>query len=107
MTSVASYVFLELLPPELFVSPGCGCVAAAFVSMPEAAMDEHHRSPFWEHEVRGAWQSTNMKSISETPGEKTGAKYSFRPGVLSANSRHHPAALRSRRSRNGHEYILS
>jgi hypothetical protein len=35
-----------------------------------------------------------------------GAKRSFRPGVLSANARHHAAALRSGRDAHGIEGIL-
>src|SRR3546814_6408881 len=46
-----------------------------------------------------------MKSISKTPGEKEGAKYPFRPGVLSANARHHAAALRSGRNAHGLEHL--
>src|SRR3546814_18899434 len=47
-----------------------------------------------------------MKSISKTPGEKEGAKYPFRHGVLSANARHHAAALRSARNAHGLEHLL-
>ena len=95
MAPVASDVSLEFLLPELFIGPGSGCVAAAFMSVPEAAVDEHHCSALREYKVGGAGQSPHMKSISKTPGEKKGAKYPFRPGVLSANARHHAAALRS------------
>ena len=96
MAPVASDISLEFLPPEIFIGPGSGCVAAAFMSVPEAAMDEHHCSALREHKVGGAGQPPHMKSISKTPGEKEGAKYPFRPGVLSANARHHAAALRGR-----------
>jgi hypothetical protein len=105
MVPVASDISLEFLPPEIFIGPGSGCVAAAFMSAPEAAMDEHHCSALREHKVGGAGQPPHMKSISKTPGEKKGAKYPFRPGVLSANARHHAAALRSGRNAHGREYL--
>lgn len=105
MAPVASDISLEFLPPEIFIGPGSGCVAAAFMSVPEAAMDEHHCSVLWEYKVGGAGQPPHMKSISKTPGEKKGAKYPFRPGVLSANARHHAAALRSGRNAHGLECL--
>ncbi len=104
MEPVASDISLEFLPPEIFVSPGTGCVATAFMPVPETAMDEHHGPVLRKHKVRGAGQSPHMKSISKTPGEKKGAKYPFRPGVLSANARHHAAALRSGRNAHGLQY---
>lgn len=101
MVPVASDISLEFLSPEVFIGPGSGCVAAAFMSVPEAAMDEHHRSALREHKVGGAGQFTHMKSISKTPGEKKGPKHPFRPGVLSTDARHHAAALRSGRNAHG------
>lgn len=101
VSPVAVDIAQELPLPELFVGPGCGGVAAAFVSMPEAAVDEHHRPVLREHEVRRAGQLSDMKSIAKSPGEKKGAKGPFRPGVLSANARHHAAALRGGRDAHG------
>jgi len=98
---VAVDIAQELPLPELFVGPGCGGVAAAFVSMPKAAVDEHHRPVLRENKVRGARQRSDMKSISEPLGEKKGAKSPFRPSVLSANVRHHAAALRGGRDAHG------
>lgn len=98
---VAIDIAQELLLPELHVGPGRGGVATTFMSMPEAAVNENHRPVLREHEVWGARQLSDMKSISESPGEKKGAKSSFRPSVLSANARHHAAALRSGRDAHG------
>lgn len=102
MAPVASDITLEFLPPEIFIGPGSGCIAASFMSMPEAPMDEYHCSALWEHKVRGARQPPQMKSISEAACEKKGAKYPLRLGVLSANARNHAAALRS--GWNAHEF---
>lgn len=101
MAPVTIDIFLELLLPEHLVGPGSGGIATALVSMPEAAVDENHGPVLRKHKVWGAGQSPHMKSISKPLGEKKGAKYPFRPGVLSANARHHAAALR--RGRNAHD----
>lgn len=84
--------------PEIFVTSWCGGVAAAFVSMPEAAVDEYSCPVLWEYEVRRAGQFSDMKSIAKPLSEEKRAKGSFWPSVLSANTRHHPAALRCCRS---------
>ena len=101
MVPVASNISLEFLPPEIFIGLGSGCVAAAYVPMPEAAVDEHHRPVLREHKVRGAGQLSDMKSIAKSPGKKKGAKDSFRPSVLAANARHHAAALGGGRDAHG------
>lgn len=101
VSSVAVDIAQELSLPELFVGPGCGGVAAAFVSMPEAAVDEHCRPVFREHKVRGAGQLSDMKSITKSPGEKKRAKSPLRPSVFSANARHHATALRGGRDAHG------
>lgn len=101
VSPVSSDIAQELPLPELFVGPGCSGEAAAFVTMPEAAVDEHHRSVFWEHKVWGAGQLSDMKSIAKSLSEKKGAKGPFRPGVLSANARHHAAALGGGRDAHG------
>ena len=105
MLPVASYISLKFPSPEIFIGLGSGCVAAAFVSVPEAAMHEHHRPMLREHKVRGAGQLSDMKSIAKSPCKKKRAKGSFRPGVLSANARHHAAALGGGRDAHGLEGI--
>ncbi len=94
MAPVAIDIPLKFLPPELLVGPRSSCVATAFMAVPEATVDEHHRPVLREHKVGRAGQLAHMKSISKPSGEKKGAKRSFRPSVLSANARHHAAALR-------------
>lgn len=97
MSPVAINIAQEFPFPEIFVGPRGGGIAATFVPMPEAAMDEHRSSVLWEHKIRRAGQLSDMKSIAKSPGEKKRAKGSLRPGILSANARHHAAALRSGR----------
>jgi len=105
MAPVAIDIPLEFLPPEILIVNGSGCIAAAFVSVPEAAVDKHHRPVLREHKIGGTWQLPHMKSIAKPSGEKKGAKHPFWPGVFSANARHHSAALRSGRDAHGLESI--
>ena len=98
---IAIDISLEFLSPEILIRPGSGCVSAAFVSVPEATVDEHHRPVLREHKVGGAGQLPHMKSISKPSGEKKRAKCSFRPSVLSSDARHHAAALWSGRDAHG------
>jgi hypothetical protein len=80
--------------PEFYIGTGGGGVTTSFVSMPEAAVDENHRSVFGEYEIGRAWQFLDMKSIAEPFGEKSSSECSFWPSVLAADARHHSAALR-------------
>lgn len=97
VSRVAVDIALELSLPELFVGLRRGGVATAVVSMPETAVNEHHRPVDREHKVWRAGQLSDMKSIAKPLGEKKRTKGSLRLGVLSANARHHAAALRGGR----------
>ncbi len=97
VSPVAINIAQEFLLPELLVGSRGSGIAAAFVPMPEASVDEYHRPVLWEHKVRRAGQLSDMKSIAKSPGEKKRSKGSLRPSILSANARHHAAALRGGR----------
>lgn len=97
VSPVAINIAQEFPLPELFVGPRGSGIAATFVPMPEASVDEYHRPVLWEHKVRRAGQLSDMKSIAKSPGEKKRSKGSLRPSILSANARHHAAALGSGR----------
>lgn len=97
MSPVAVNIVQELPLPEFFVGSGCSRITATLVSMPEATVDKHHRPVLREHKVRRTGQLSDMKSIAKSLGEKMGAKVPLRPSILSANARHHAAALRSGR----------
>ena len=100
MAGVTGNVFVEFLPPELRIGLGTGRVAAAFVSVPETTVDEHHCPMLREDEIGRPGQRRHMKSVAKSSGEKKGTKHPFRLGVLAANARHHAAALR--RGRDAH-----
>jgi hypothetical protein len=79
MAPVASDISLEFLPPEIFIGPGSGCVAAAFMSVPEAAMDEHHRFALREHKVGEPGSPAHEVDI-ENPWRKGGSEVSVPAG---------------------------
>ncbi|GEM_PF-2553663 len=100
MAGVTSNILLEFLPPEVGIGLGIGRVAAAFMSVPKTTVDEYHRPVLWKHEIGAAGQRRHMKSVAKSSGKKKGTKHPLGLGVLSANARHHAAALR--RGRNAH-----
>lgn len=104
VSHIAVDIAFEFLLPKFFVGSGYGGVTTPFVSMPETAVHENYRPMLWEHKVRRAGQISDMKSVSESLGEKNGTKHPFRPSVLAANARHHTAALRG--GRNTHVLLL-
>ena len=68
MAPVASDISLEFLPPEIFIGPGSGCVAAAFMSVPEAAMDEQGDSILRKNEI---WTARQMSTVQpETQSQR-------------------------------------
>ena len=94
MAGVTCNIFVEFPPPEVRIGLGTGRVAAAFMSVPKTTVDEHYRPVLWKHEIGTAGQRRHMKSVARSSGEKKGTKHPLRLGVLSANARHHAAALR-------------
>lgn len=101
VSPVTSNIAHELVLPELPVGLWGCCVPATFVPMPETTMDENDGSVLWKDEVRSAGQLPVMKSIAQSPGKKKQAQGPFWPGVLSADARHHAAALLSGRYTHG------
>lgn len=95
VTGVPVDISLQLFPPKVCICPWCGCISAALVPMPKAAMNEHHSPVLREHEVRGAGKASNMQPVAEPTGKKMGAKHPLRPSILSADARHHATALGS------------
>ncbi len=51
MPSVAIDIPLEFMPPEVFVGLRGGCISAAFMSVPETAMNENHSLVLGEYKV--------------------------------------------------------
>lgn len=105
MARVSVNISLEFLLPEICVCLWGGGVSAAFVPVPETAVNEYHGPVFREHQIGGPRQISYMKPVAESPGKQKGAKHPFWPSIFSANARHHAAALRSSRDTHGLECI--
>lgn len=88
-------ISLQLFFPKICICLWSGCISAALVPMPKAAMHEYHSPVLREHEIWGAWKASNMQPVAEPTCKKTGSKHPLRPSILSADARHHAAALRS------------
>lgn len=96
-------ISLKFLFPEIAIGLGCRCIPASFMSVPKAAVNEHHGPVFWEHKVGCPGKGLHMKSIPEALRKKAGTESSFGPRILCPDTRHHAAALRSRWNSHGHE----
>lgn len=105
MACVPVDISLKFPLPEFAVRLRGGGVSTAFVPVPETAVNEYHGPVFREHQIGRARQISYMKPVPESPGEQKGAKRPFRPSILSANARHHAAALGSGRDPHGLECI--
>lgn len=87
--SVARYVGIK------FGSPFAGHVVrvcaerAAFVTMPEAAVDFDRGIPPWKDNVRGAGQVPSMLSEPKADAVQRTSKPLFETGILAADSGHH------------------
>jgi len=83
-------VFCELAVPEFDVRRWIGRRWTPFVTMPEAALNKHHRPELREDQVRSAWQPSHVQSEPETSGVQRGPNPTLRLGVTSPDARHHP-----------------
>jgi len=105
VAGITGDIFVEFLLPEVRIGLRTRRVAAAFMSVPKATVDEHYRSVLWKNEIGTSGQLRDMKSVAKSSGEKKGTKYTLRLGVLSANARHHAAALRRGGNAHGLGYL--
>lgn len=62
------------------------------MAVPEAAVSENYRPMLREHQIGLPGQVSSMKLKTETEPVEPASEHDFRFGVLSPDSRHHPAA---------------
>jgi len=86
-------VAAQLLRPVVLVAFRNRSPSAAFVSMPEAPVDEHHSAVFGQDNVRIAWQVTAMYAESKTLCMQRSPNADLRCGVLALDPRHDAASL--------------
>lgn len=90
---VVGDVTLKLFVPEGFVRFRGGGVFAAFVPVPETAVDKDHCFVFRQDDVRLAGQFLDVFPEAVARAVQHRADKNFRLRVFSPDSRHVPAAL--------------
>lgn len=93
MFPIIGNVALEFFVPEGFVGFRSGGVFAAFVPVPETAVNEDNCAVFGQYDVRFARQSLDVFPEAVSGTVQHGADKNFRLRVFSPDSRHVPASL--------------
>lgn len=88
--AVPNDVRVELRLPELRPGRWVSRVAAAHVSMPEAAVHEDHGAVLRKDKVRSTVNLAGMKPEAETARVQCAPESQLRLGILSPDPRHHP-----------------
>ena len=90
---IALDVALEFLRPEFHVGFRHGGDFAAFMAMPEAAVDENHRMPFGQNDIGMSGQFRRMETVAEAQHMQMMTHNQFRLRVLRPDFAHGFAAL--------------
>lgn len=90
---IAMFVAFYFLFPEWGVALGHYKVTAAFVPMPEAAVDEDDGAVFAQHYVGGAGQAFDIYAVAVAMGMQVTAHDHLGLGVLALDARHAPVPL--------------
>ena len=90
---VALFVAFYLQLPELAIALGHYKVAATFVSVPEAAVDEDDGAVFAQDNVGGAWQALDVYAVAVAMGVQVTAHNHLGIGVLALDACHAPMPL--------------
>ena len=88
VTVVALAVALYLRAPEVHVGLGEAEVAAAFVAVPEAAVDEDACAVLAQDDVGMAGQTTVVEPVAETAGVQPAPDSHLGLGVCRMDGRH-------------------
>ena len=88
VTAVALAVALYLRAPKVHVGLGEAEVAAAFVAVPEAAVDEDAGAVLAQDDVGMAGQARVVEPIAETTGVQPAADGHLGLGISRADGRH-------------------
>jgi len=90
--AITIYISSQLLSPELRSSLREYSILATSVTMPETAVDEHHRAESRENNVRLSRQIRSSKGEPESIAVQEGPDATFRSRVLAADAAHVPTA---------------
>lgn len=95
VTTVPFNIGAEFFLPEFPPGGRCRCIEAAFVPVPEAAIDEDDEAVTWQDEVGCTGKVLAMQPEPVSAGMKELPEEKLRFGVFPANATHHPRAGRS------------
>ena len=87
--SIPFHVGIELGLPELRAGARRSCVRTAGVAVPEAAVNETHRSESTKHQVGSTGEVTVVQAVSETERMDCPPEYELRNSVPASDSCHH------------------
>lgn len=90
---IALFVAFYFLFPEWGVALGHYKVAAAFVAVPETAVDEDEGAVLAQHYVGGAGQAFDIYAVTVAVGVQVTAHNQLGLGVLALDARHAPVPL--------------
>ena len=93
LLDIALFVALNFLFPEWGVALGHYKVTAAFVPMPETAVDEDDGAVFAQHYVGGAGQALDIYAVAVAMGMQVTTHQHLGLGVLALDARHAPVSL--------------
>ena len=94
VSPVPLHVGIELVLPEFRACGRCGRVWAPVMSMPEAAVNETHRSESTKHQIGRAGEFSIMQSVSEAKCVESPPESQFGYSISAPDSRHHPGTSR-------------
>lgn len=86
---IPSYVFVNLLLPEVGVRLGKPKICASFMPVPEATIDEDHGPMLRQNDIRAAREIAPMQPEPEASSMQATAHYKFWLRVPRADSGHH------------------
>ena len=90
---VALFVAFYFLLPELAIALGHYKVFAAFVTVPETAVDEDDGAVFAQYYVGGAGQALDIYAVAVAVGMQIATHNQLGLGVLALDARHAPVPL--------------
>jgi hypothetical protein len=90
--AISRHISSQLLRPERPVAFRHYHVPAAWMLMPEAAVNEDHSSIFRKNDVRFARQVLDVQAVTKTSGMKKSPDTHLGHRVFPPNAGHHPAA---------------
>lgn len=85
---VSAAVALDFVGPETDIGFRNGIVPTAFVSVPEASVDENDSAVFWQDDIRCARKGADILAEAETSAEQFPAYRDLRIRVFRPDVRH-------------------